>query len=1185
MGRLKIVLQILVIAVLVTGSVVPFFFNTGSAMAQETRASRLAPINPEALEPASPYGYSPPTMDLSHLSGFQMRETSALPAQPAAFDWRDQGKVTSVKNQDPCGTCWTFGTTSVLESAVLLGESVGYDFSEQSVALCVDRSWVYLYDDSDEPCGLLPGHGGGNSFKASEVFIKKGAVLESCNPYNGSGLQCDGTCVCDSCPSVKRVTGYRYVTGDGSQTALIKTAVYNHGPVTMSFYYTPSALYDDYDPTYPYIYDYYPCSTSSNHLVTIIGWDDAVPHPDPDHSGTGAWLVKNSWGTTWGNSGYFWLAYDSSCMTGIAYLEYGDYNPNETLYYWDEAGYVVDGGYSDTSAWMASVFTSGQDGNLTHVDFWTTDNNAAYEIYVYNDGDPSDGLQNQLASKTGSCAELGYYSIPLTTPVPVTNGQQFTVAVKMTTPGYTYPLAMEYVIAGDCEPPIQSGVCYTRYLGTDPWEDADDFAEVGVSVCLRARITTTMPPPTEVWVDDDFDDSTPGWGYDHFATIQEGIDAVSGSTVHVAAGYYTENITLADGVEVLGAGASVTTIDGDASGPVVTADGVGATTVLDGFTITNGYTSDAGGGGMRNINGSSPTVTDCVFYDNSTYYHGGGMYNVNSSPTIINCTFSSNSAGFDGGGMQNTNSGVTIINCTFIGNSAGDDGGGMYTYNNCSPTVTNCTFYGNSAVGNGGGMYNENNGAPTVTNCILWGDSPDEIYNDGSTPVVSYCDVQGGYTGTGNIDADPLFVGGGDYHLQADSPCIDVGDNSAPSIPSTDFEGDPRIMDGDGDTIAVVDMGVDERQTLDNNPPNAPDSPICEGEANPTGVTDDTPEFGWTFSDPDGGDTQGAYQILVASSSANLTADNGDMWDSGKVSGSDIEVSYDGLALDWYQTYYWKVKTWDNYNAEGPYCSEQQFTTGMLSHGQLRVETSPAVPTTISIDGIPRSAWGLNWVKMPPGEYTLSFTDTFGYLAPSEIEVTYEGEDAITQPVTDPITVYADETTEVMVHCIQLGNLWVSTDPMVATIISLDGVPPSNNWGFWVDLLPGDYNLSISDVIVYKTPIEVEVTYPGQAPVIQAITAPITVEAGGTTAVVIHFIRLGNLKVETSPNLAATIFVDGEPMNDWGFWVDLEAGDYTVSFEDMDGYLTPPPTVVTITAGVTTYVTGDYDNGETIVTP
>jgi hypothetical protein len=133
----------------------------------------------------------------------------------------------------------------------------------------------------------------------------------------------------------------------------------------------------------------------------------------------------------------------------------------------------------------------------------------------------------------------------------------------------------------------------------------------------------------------------------------------------------------------------------------------------------------------------------------------------------------------------------------------------MFYSDNSSPSVTNCTFSGNSAT-DGGGIYNLSS-SPTLTNCILW-DGGGEIYGYDSTPVVTYCDIQGGLSGTGNIDADPLFVNpsADDYHLQPGSLCIDTGSNAAPSLPSTDFEDDPRIVDGNGDGDAVVDMGADE---------------------------------------------------------------------------------------------------------------------------------------------------------------------------------------------------------------------------------------------------------------------------------------------------------------------------------------------------------------------------------------
>jgi hypothetical protein len=182
----------------------------------------------------------------------------------------------------------------------------------------------------------------------------------------------------------------------------------------------------------------------------------------------------------------------------------------------------------------------------------------------------------------------------------------------------------------------------------------------------------------------------------------------------------------------------------------------------------------------------------------------------------------------------------TLTNCNISGNSAGSSGGGMYNYVSY-PTLTNCNISGNSAASHGGGIYNEGSNA-TLSNCILWADTATEggeIYlvlcsdywpyqSFYSTINIEYCDVNGGVTdvyvgfyctlnwGEGNIDADPYFVSpgfwdtngvwiGGDYHLLADSPCINSGDPNYVGEPDeTDLDGRPRVMGG------RIDMGAYE---------------------------------------------------------------------------------------------------------------------------------------------------------------------------------------------------------------------------------------------------------------------------------------------------------------------------------------------------------------------------------------
>ncbi|MHC4786821.1 MAG: right-handed parallel beta-helix repeat-containing protein, partial [Planctomycetota bacterium] len=256
------------------------------------------------------------------------------------------------------------------------------------------------------------------------------------------------------------------------------------------------------------------------------------------------------------------------------------------------------------------------------------------------------------------------------------------------------------------------------------------------------------------------------------------------------------------------------------------------------------------GAGMLNQQGSHPTVTSCVFTSNEGEY-GGGLYNTyGSNSTVTNCTFRYNTAGWFGGGMDNKLSAPTVTNCTFASNS-GFFGGGMFNEENASPTVTNCTFIDNQA-GYGGGIFSKVNSSPTLANCILWGDTPDEIALENSTITVTYSNVQGGWAGTGNIDADPTFADA-DGRLAPGSPCIDAADNTAVPADTEDLDGDedvtepvpfdldgnPRFADdtgtpdtGSGDP-PIVDMGAYEFLgttliVIDFDPPD--ESP-AEGEA------------------------------------------------------------------------------------------------------------------------------------------------------------------------------------------------------------------------------------------------------------------------------------------------------------------------------------------------------------------
>lgn len=219
-------------------------------------------------------------------------------------------------------------------------------------------------------------------------------------------------------------------------------------------------------------------------------------------------------------------------------------------------------------------------------------------------------------------------------------------------------------------------------------------------------------------------------------------------------------------------------------------------------TISENTASGDKGGGIS-CSDSSPIITDCTISNNVAAAHGGGIWCMSSSsPIITSCTISGNTASLDGGGISCFNRSSPIItNCTINANTASADGGGIYCSLSSSLSIINCTITENTANDNGGGIGCSDS-SPTITNCILWNDFSDEIYVYSGSPNVRYSDIQGGYQGEGNIDADPLFIGSGDYHLTESSPCIDVG--TSEGAPDDDIDGEPRPQGGG------YDMGSDE---------------------------------------------------------------------------------------------------------------------------------------------------------------------------------------------------------------------------------------------------------------------------------------------------------------------------------------------------------------------------------------
>ena len=270
---------------------------------------------------------------------------------------------------------------------------------------------------------------------------------------------------------------------------------------------------------------------------------------------------------------------------------------------------------------------------------------------------------------------------------------------------------------------------------------------------------------------------------DDFNTIQGAISAAAtGDTILVAPGDYPENLDfLGKGLTVQSkAGPELTTISGGASATIIYIVGCPAGTTVDGFTLTGG-TGDP-----------HPSSYGFDYYGGAVYANGG------TQALIRNCYLLRNavSTGTFAGGAYSGGSGthITLEHCVIAHNQAWASGGATLVDHSGQMTLNRCTVYGNHSdnfFGHQGGISGANGGDTWVNDCIVWGNDGNDIgafsapYNAGVDFYVTYSNVDGGWSGNGNINSNPLFVDSAndDFRLQANSPCIDAGNPASAPDP------------------------------------------------------------------------------------------------------------------------------------------------------------------------------------------------------------------------------------------------------------------------------------------------------------------------------------------------------------------------------------------------------------------
>ncbi len=465
----------IVILIVVTGII-----KTFSQQAVNNTPS-LAPLSEEFLlymqnksSDNINYGYAPPPNTV-HFDNAYFQNKSAN-TFPSSYDLSTAGPngsslITSVKDQGSCGSCWTFASMAAIESQWIKQGLGSYDLSENNLKNC--HGFV------SGPCD------GGNIYKSTAYLSRmSGPAYEINDPYS----QSPNTCISSISP-VNYITDMRLLPNNINE---IKQALMDYGAVQTAFYWVDSC-YNSSNYTY-----YFNGTNSINHIVTIAGWDDNKITA----GGTGAWLIKNSWGSTWGNNGYFYISYNDSKIntSSLGYFPIKkNYNPNSTLYSIDKLGYTNSWGYNNTVAYALIKYIATSNYPLKSIGTYAVASNTNITIEVYNTF-TNGTLSNLLATiPVQNCIYPGYYTFNLSNQIPITTGDDFYIKIKYETPAYNYPIPVETNITNYSVPQIESGVCWISSNGNNGnWYAIGNNTTSQIDLCIKVYAENSSNPVLNV---------------------------------------------------------------------------------------------------------------------------------------------------------------------------------------------------------------------------------------------------------------------------------------------------------------------------------------------------------------------------------------------------------------------------------------------------------------------------------------------------------------------------------------------------------------------------------------------------------------------------------------------------------------------------------------------------------------